>query len=355
MIKKISIYNFQSHEESHLELHNGVNVIVGTSDSGKSAIIRALRWLVYGKPRGDGFCSWWGGETRVEVVTDSHTIIRTKEKEKNEYQLIANNGEKLKFNAFGNDVPEEVLKALNMDDINLQRQGDSPFLISNTPGEVAQHFNRMAQLEKIDIGLKNINSTIRETIQKKKFTEEEYQRKKKELSEYKYLDELETAVKYLEEKNYMRTKFQTSTDTLKNCILQLKTIEEKVKQFSHILSAENLLSNISSQLENKKAREMSLSHISDILEQLQILNKRIARGEKMIHADELLNGIIKKSEQADEKEMKYKMLFKLKKEIKTVEDIIETQQQDISENEKLYQNNMPEICPLCNSVISHKH
>lgn len=355
MIKKLSIYNFQSHEESHLEFHDGVNIIVGSSDSGKSAVIRALRWLVYGKPRGEGFCSWWGGETRVEVETESHTIIRTKEKDRNEYQLISHDGKKLTFNAFGNDVPEEVLKALNMDDINLQRQGDSPFLISNTPGEVAQHFNRMAQLERIDLGLKNISSSIRETSQKKKFTEQEYQRKKQELSEYKYLDKLETEVGELETLYEKKKSIYLEKESLVNIIYNLRNIEKKEERFSHILPAENLLSDISTQLDKKNTGELSKQALSQILSSLEILTRKISRGEGMIKAEELLNEIIEKSEQADEKELKYKKLFRVKKEIKSVDELIRSQEEQNTRDTDLYEENMPDVCPFCNSTTTHKH
>ena len=46
-IKKIILQNFQSHKYSIVELDEQLNVIVGPSDSGKSAIIRALKWVLY--------------------------------------------------------------------------------------------------------------------------------------------------------------------------------------------------------------------------------------------------------------------------------------------------------------------
>ena len=86
MIKKLNILNFQSHKDTSLSFAPGVNVIVGASDSGKSAIIRALRWLIWNRPVGDAFRSHWGGETQVVVVTDElDTITRLKEKSGNYY------------------------------------------------------------------------------------------------------------------------------------------------------------------------------------------------------------------------------------------------------------------------------
>lgn len=106
------IKNFQSHKDSHLDFHPGVDVIVGPSDSGKTAIIRALRWLVWNRPTGDAVRSWWGGDTEVSMSLPTSSISRIKGKE-NQYTL---NG--LVFKAIGTDVPEEISKELKQTSIS---------------------------------------------------------------------------------------------------------------------------------------------------------------------------------------------------------------------------------------------
>jgi len=49
MLKKISIQNFQSHKKTELDLVDGINVIYGLSQSGKSAILRALNWIIFNR------------------------------------------------------------------------------------------------------------------------------------------------------------------------------------------------------------------------------------------------------------------------------------------------------------------
>ena len=58
MLKSISIKNYQSHKETDLTFNEGVNVITGTSDSGKTAILRSLSWLINNRPSGDAFKNW---------------------------------------------------------------------------------------------------------------------------------------------------------------------------------------------------------------------------------------------------------------------------------------------------------
>ena len=46
MIKSVSIQNFEAHEDTTVQFGDGMNSIVGLSNSGKSAIIRALMVVV---------------------------------------------------------------------------------------------------------------------------------------------------------------------------------------------------------------------------------------------------------------------------------------------------------------------
>ena len=46
MIKSVEFQNFQSHKKTILEFVPGVNIIVGLSDAGKSAVMRAIKWCL---------------------------------------------------------------------------------------------------------------------------------------------------------------------------------------------------------------------------------------------------------------------------------------------------------------------
>ena len=110
MIQSLALKNFQSHKDTLIKFDPGVNVIVGSTDSGKSAIIRALRWLVWNRPIGDKMRSNWGGET--EVIIDDE-LGRTKD------EYFIRGGDEYgpsSFKAFGtwdgfNIVPERLVWA----------------------------------------------------------------------------------------------------------------------------------------------------------------------------------------------------------------------------------------------------
>ena len=79
-IKRIILQNFQSHKYSVIELNEELNVIVGPSDSGKSAIIRGLKWALYNEPAGDYFIR--EGEREASVTVEFSDNIKVKRMEK---------------------------------------------------------------------------------------------------------------------------------------------------------------------------------------------------------------------------------------------------------------------------------
>ena len=197
MINFVRIFNFQSHGESRLDFHPRTNVIVGSSDSGKSAIIRAIKWAVWNRPSGDAIRSTWGGETSCEMVVDGNVITRHKDKV-DSYKVQAKGKDIQEFKAIGTSVPEEINRLLNINEINLQQQLEQPFLLSESPGVVAQFFNKVAKLDKIDLGISNINSAIRSIEQDIKYKTAEVVKQEEQLKSFEYLEDMEKDVRSLE-------------------------------------------------------------------------------------------------------------------------------------------------------------
>ena len=78
MIKSMTFKNFRSHKKTEFKFHKGVNVLVGTTRSGKTNTIRGLNWIVNNKPSGNSYRSHWGGETFVEIKLDDTSLYRLK-------------------------------------------------------------------------------------------------------------------------------------------------------------------------------------------------------------------------------------------------------------------------------------
>ena len=176
MLQTIQIHNFQSHENSQLDLSPGINTLVGDSDCGKSAVMRAILWAITNSPQGDAYVSDWtktpkgkqmsGSATYVSIDTNPQkergkfSVVRKRSPEFNGYEVF-DGSDNTQFEALRTDVPREVSQCFNIGPVNIQRQMDPPFLIASTPGEAARFINQLVNLTDIDEAQTEINSLSR--------------------------------------------------------------------------------------------------------------------------------------------------------------------------------------------------
>lgn len=184
--------NFQSHKETNLQFGTGVNVIIGVSDSGKSAILRALRWLWTSRPLGDYFVRWGEKDCTATLKINGNEIIRGKEKKQNYYSV---NGKILE--AMKAEVPPEVSEALKLEDINWQGQRDLDFLLSLSPLEASKYIQKLCGLEAVPPILSNLASMELDTKKKLKDSEErkaELEKKIKSFEGFEKVLEIQTLI-----------------------------------------------------------------------------------------------------------------------------------------------------------------
>jgi energy-coupling factor transporter ATP-binding protein EcfA2 len=156
MLIDLKIINFQKHEKFKLKLDR-ITTFVGPSDSGKSAVLRALKWVLLNRPSGDSFIREGSDKARVVLGVDGCTIERSRGKGRNIYRL---DGGELK--AFNDKVPDSVKRLLAVSDMNFQNQHDSPFWFADSPGEVSRQLNEIVNLGLIDSVLGYLGSAARE-------------------------------------------------------------------------------------------------------------------------------------------------------------------------------------------------
>ena len=154
-LEKLHIRGFQKHADLTVEFDPACTTILGPTDSGKSAIVRALRWLATNRPAGDAFQKRGTAETVVELRVDGKKITRRRGSD-NVYKL-----DKQKFAAMGARVPEPVAELLNISDINFAGQFDAPFWLADSPGEVSRRLNAIVDLGVIDDTLANVAADVR--------------------------------------------------------------------------------------------------------------------------------------------------------------------------------------------------
>jgi exonuclease SbcC len=160
MINSIAIRNFQIHKKTEVEFDPGITIISGTSDNGKSSIIRAFRWAFQNRPQGYSFRRWDTPDkaiTAVDVSVDGETISRKRGKVRNEYVF-----QDTTYKALRSDVPDNIKEHIEILPFNIQPQSGKVFLFEDTDSEVAKLINEVSGISVIDDILKESNRRLRE-------------------------------------------------------------------------------------------------------------------------------------------------------------------------------------------------
>jgi len=170
VITRIKITNFQSHRDTEIVPSPGVNILVGRNMTGKSALLRALRLLLYNKPEGSDFVSWGAKNAEIEIEYGDHTIRRVKGKRTNIYEVDGS-----EFKSFGKGVPDDVAAVLGVFpiriadatyELTMEGPHEPPFLVSETDAVKGKIFSELAEhllgdLVRLDKAISTANVKLR--------------------------------------------------------------------------------------------------------------------------------------------------------------------------------------------------
>lgn len=288
MLKQATIQNYQSHKATTLEFHPGINVLVGTSDCGKSGVLRAINWAVNNNPGGTGFMSHWArGEdpTQVELQFNDTTVIRTKGGAKGVNEYIVDDCE---LGTIGTGVPDNVSQKLDIGDMSISFQHDAPFLLTMSPGEVGKYLNAIVKLDSIDTIQAAIEADRRATNKQIKETTTSLETQKKKLESLGWVEE---ATSLLEIAKTLNEEYD-SGENLLNSIAELsdkyellltRTIDPAiVARASNLLELADKLFTERKDVELECSRVESLTAQYERLESSQVDEAIIAKGERII-------------------------------------------------------------------------
>lgn len=309
MIRSVLIRNFESHRKTKLLLSPGVTSIVGDSEHGKSAIIRAVMWLVFNRPTGAEYRSKWGGATSVTVTfNDGHKVTRVKGAGKNEYRITRPDGKVSVFSGFKQDVPERVTQLLRMNQLNFQTQHAPHYLLPPTsPGEVARRMNEVVNLKIIDDTQASINAMLRDN--------------------QRALQETEASMEGLRQKKR-----------------ELSWVRQARESFSE-------LSTLSGRLERVRDEEQRLHKILWEINQLGKESAATIDSKKAGREILALNELGKRMEDLKSKRLQ---IANLLKEIVSLKANIQASEAELKREEDRFHRSFPERCPLCGSVSGRK-
>lgn len=200
MLTKLHIINFQSHKDLTVEFTNGFNCIVGTTNIGKSAIVRSLRWLLF-NDRFKDFISH--GENFCEVTAwfDNGVILKKYQKGTTRRYTLTVQGIPLEFNNFGDSVPLEIQRAIGYKDfilddkesinLNVKSQHDPLFLLTKSGSYRAKALNALVNMNLIDLAMKNLGVDNKRLTKEQEDLQNELQQLKIDLKSFSNLESRE--------------------------------------------------------------------------------------------------------------------------------------------------------------------
>lgn len=211
-IKSLYCEDFQSHSKTKIDLapEGGLTILWGPTDSGKTAIVRALRLLFYNVPSGTDFIRV-GRSTAIVAIelSDGTKVVRERSKSVNRYRIVKEGKSPQIFEGFGASVPLEVQEAtgvrvvsigdsLNLT-LNLSEQLDGPFLGKSVSGPAkAKILGALAGTEEVDKAQRDVGLDLHRAGQEETRLAGEIKALDARITEYDYLPELAERISALE-------------------------------------------------------------------------------------------------------------------------------------------------------------
>lgn len=198
-----------------MQLSEGLNVIVGESSHGKSAIYRALNWLYDNagqNPRQYIKKGALFAKVTIELSNGYRIsrLVESKRSGKNGYEIFDPNTKKVvSTNTKGVDSVRELLgfHKVPLDggkelDINFMGQGESWFFIGKhvTPSDRAKMIGSIFGTHYTDSVLKDMEGTLKKTDGQYKGHKEQWEELQKEIDTYTYLEGVEKRVSEAQDK-----------------------------------------------------------------------------------------------------------------------------------------------------------
>ena len=255
-IKKILLKNFQSHKDSVIECHEGLNVFVGESRNGKTAIQRALDFVFEGtKKNPRNYIKKGETECSVTLVLSNGLevtrYIQGKRGGKNGYKIFdANTGETQEGNTKMISVVQQLLGfvPLAIDDnknvgLNFLRQDDSWFFISRSMSafDRAKVIGSFYGTQYADAAAKEYDAESKKVVIELKQVENQLEQTEEQLIDFYYLDALSERIKEIEKKKMALTELVEKYERIKALYKQQAEIKAIIEKNEYIEAQSSLI------------------------------------------------------------------------------------------------------------------
>jgi len=333
VFEKFQIRGFQKHKDLTIEFGEGVTTIIGPSDKGKSAILRALECLITNEPSGTSYLNWETNSAAMRLFFDGGIIKKIRNSKKHVYEF----NEEV-YKSFGVNVPEPIVRALNVSPLSFQSQFDPPFWFSSTAGEVSRQLNQIVNLDLIDVSLASIASMLKTSSAKKEILESRLKGITEQLEQISYVDDINNDLERLEKLEKQLTDITNRKAQLESFINQINQTKKRITTQKTIYKDGQAILELGKEyrvLSKRKERLQSL--LTTAQEHYGTLGKRPPSIDHLIHFAEQIKSTSKRR-------LRLMTLITKSKQFDLAVFEARRQRQNLK---KQFETEIGKTCPLC--------
>lgn len=345
MLESLTLKNFQAHSSLKLKLDPHVTTVIGPTDSGKSAIIRALRWVCRNRPGGDEFLKH--GEDKVSVTLrfdGGRKLRRTRAGTRTNTYLLDGSV----FRAFGATIPDPVVDALKLDDINFQGQHDAPYWFGENDGAVARKLNAVVNLGIIDETLARCAQRLRSARSETEVTEKRIAQAREDIAKCADAEEFDARVVLLEQKHKAVTVWSERASDLSALLKLARDARMAHRRAKALVDAGEAVVSLGGELKAVGERAKALAEQLRTADRLRRLAKDKASADfaPVALAADRLRQVRERRESLSGEIDGLRVLYR---ERMAARKALYSAETELSEN-------TPEACPLCGAPMKgHTH
>jgi len=364
-LKKIELENFQKHEKFEADFVQGVNILSGETDAGKSCIVRAIKWVMFNEPKGELVRRIGSDRTSVSITLDNDVKIqRLKSNTENAY-IVVKDGEENRYDAIGKNVPVDVTNILGVSRmevdkeslmLNIAPQIALPFLLKDSGTFRMKVFNKLTGNDILDDVAKSFNKDLLRIGRDEKANQEALEKKDEIFSKTN---------KIKRDKEIILDEVKPLLDRLQNRIDKFEKVENLKGELSDRIARWTLTTTQLEKIPELPEKEVPLlkdrvekfNNVSGYLTKFNSISEQMdvtVKGIKEVKVPENVDSLISR---ADRVEIVAHLTCEGRKRVdlyKTIGENIASVERQLETESKEYREILKDnkVCPICQTEMT---